>query len=371
MTEQISNSIFERAQEDPEEAVITRPVAETQGLQPEDIGVLVHLLLLPATAQATGKNLAADMRARGWKMSIDRFEVIAKRLTKAGHLLRMSVYSPETQRPEWRYRAYRNPANNPKYTADGIDALSQVSGEIGENPVPEPSTPSETGENPVSPGQSRNRVFPGSGGKPGKTRFPSDDVSAGQSRNPEKAGFASPPPHPLEEEDSSSSNLLTGPSGALPPQREEAKPAEEEITAASDFLQQMSQWQPGAATARRAAPRLVRTMREQGWPRFEELDQAQRVLLEEDILKNTGGAVSWPKCLPGWVADLRRYRKPAATTAPADAGPDRRSIAALRAACPACDQYGWVDDPTLSDEAPPVRCTHPGISADTAKETQQ
>ncbi|MET9603132.1 hypothetical protein [Streptomyces sp. NPDC006459] len=365
-----ANSVFERALEDPEEAVITRPVAHTAGLQPEDIGVLVDLLLLSPTAQATGKDLAAMMRARGWKMSIDRFEVIAKRLTKAGHLLRKSVYNPDTKRPEWRYRAYRNPANNPQYVADGTAALSQVSGESGENPGPEQTSARETGKNPVSPGQGRNRVFPGFGAEPGKTRFPSDGVSAGQSRNPQKPGFAPPPPHPPEEEDSSSSNLLPHASEALPSQRA-ATPelSREDIDAAVDFLQRMRAWQPGAATARRAAPRLLRTMRAQGWPPLAGMDQEHLALLEADILKNTGGAVSWTKCLPGWVDDLRRYRKPAPAAVSATAGPDPRHLALLRAACPACDQSGWVEDD--DDDAPPRRCTHPGITLDTATGGQQ
>ncbi|OYP10145.1 hypothetical protein CFC35_41640 [Streptomyces sp. FBKL.4005] len=307
MSEGFSNSVFERAQEDPEEAVITRPVAETKGLQPEDVGVLVHLLLLPVSVQATGKDLAAGMRALGWKMSIDRFEVIAKRLTKAGHLLRKSVYNPETKRPEWRYKAYRNPANNPQYVEAGTAALSQVSGGIGENPVSEPPSPSETGENPVSPGQSRNRVFPGSGAESGKTRFPSDDVSAGQSRNRGKPGFASPPPHPPEEEDPPPPTP-SSPSGTLPSQREEeAEFSPEEIRAAERFLQRMRRWQAGRATARRCAPRLLRAMRDQGWPRLAEMDDALLALLEAEVLKNTGGALSWEKCLPGWIDDLRLF----------------------------------------------------------------
>ncbi|MEV6683000.1 hypothetical protein AB0N09_39990 [Streptomyces erythrochromogenes] len=370
MTERFANSVFERALEDPEEAVITRPVAETDGLQPEDIGVLVHLLLLSPTAQATGKDLVAMMRALGWKMSDERFAKIAKRLTAAGHLLRKSVYNATTQRPEWRYRAYRNPANNPQYTANGIDALSQVSDENRKKRGPEPGPASENREKRVSPGQSRKPLFPASGAETAKSGFPSDDVSAGQSRNPQKAGSASPPPHPPEEEDSSSPNPLTRASESLPSQRA-AGPEfpREEVEAAADFLQQMRQWQAGASTARRAAPRLLRTMRAQGWPLLADMDQEHRELLEADILKNTAGAKSWTRCLPGWVDDLRRYRKPAPAAAPAAAGPDPRHLALLRAACPACDQSGWVEDD--DDDAPPRRCTHPGITVDTAKERQQ
>lgn len=308
MTE-FGGSLFQRAQEAPDDVVITRGVAETQGLQPEDLGVLVFLLLLPPDAQGTAKDLAAGMRAQGWKMSIDRFEVIAKRLSKAGHLRRASVYNQNTGRPQWCYSAYRNPANNPEYVGAGTDALSQVSGEIGENPVPGPTGASGIGENPVSPGQGRNREIPGSGAESGKTRFPSEGVSAGQSRNPENPGFASPPPHPPEEEDSSSSpTLLRDPSGSLPSQREEAGDFPQEETAAAErFLQQMKRWQAGAATARKCAPRLLRAMRAQGWPALPGLDEAHLALLEAEVLKNTRGAVSWTKCLPGWVDDLRLY----------------------------------------------------------------
>ncbi|WP_432021395.1 hypothetical protein [Streptomyces sp. 1222.5] len=302
-------ALFQRAQEAPDDVVVTRPVAETPGLQPEDLGVLVHLLLLPPDAQGAAKDLAAGMRARGWKMSIDRFEVIAKRLTKAGHLLRESVYDPTTKRPQWRYSAYRNPANNPEYVGGGTNALSQVSGGIGKKPVSEPTGASETGENPVSPGQSRNRVFPSLEADSGKTRFPLEGVSAGQSRNRGIPGFTSSPPHPPEGEDSSSPNPLPDPARSLPSQREDeaGDVTQDETAAAERFLQEMKRWQAGAATARRCAPRLLRAMRAQGWPALSGLDDEHLVLLEAEIFKNTGGAVSWTKCLPGWVDDLRLY----------------------------------------------------------------
>jgi hypothetical protein len=69
----------------------------------------------------------------------------------------------------------------------------------------------------------------------------------------------------------------------------------------------MKRWQAGAATARKCAPRLLRAMRAQGWPALTGLDVEHLALLEAEILKNTGGAVSWTKCLPGWVDDLRLY----------------------------------------------------------------
>jgi hypothetical protein len=69
----------------------------------------------------------------------------------------------------------------------------------------------------------------------------------------------------------------------------------------------MKSWQAGAATARKCAPRLLRAMRAQGWPALAKLDDEQAALLEAEILKNTRGAKSWTKCLPGWVEDLRLY----------------------------------------------------------------
>lgn len=61
--------------------------------------------------------------------------------------------------------------------------------------------------------------------------------------------------------------------------------------AATEFLQRMQRWQAGVTTVRRCVPRLLRAMRAQGWPRLTEMDDAHRVLLEADILKNTGGAL--------------------------------------------------------------------------------
>ncbi|MFE7211973.1 hypothetical protein ACFY0A_24095 [Streptomyces sp. NPDC001698] len=51
----------------------------------------------------------------------------------------------------------------------------------------------------------------------------------------------------------------------------------------------MQRWQAGVTTVRRCVPRLLRAMRTQGWPRLTEMDDAHRVLLEADIVKNTGG----------------------------------------------------------------------------------
>ncbi|MEJ8632052.1 hypothetical protein [Streptomyces sp. MS2.AVA.5] len=154
--------------------------------------------------------------------------------------------------------------------------------------------------------------------------------------------------------------------GPVPSQREEGREfCPEETEAAQEFLQQMTQWQAGLSTARKCAPRLLRAMRTQDWPPITDLDDAQRLALEAEIFKNTSGAKAWVKCLPGWVDDLRRYRKPAPAEAAAAEGATAQDLAALRAACPACDQYGWIVDD--DDDGPMRRCAHPDVTAAAAK----
>ncbi len=277
------------------------------------------------------------MRALGWKMSVDRFEVIAKRLMAAGHLHRQSVYDQKAKRPQWRYWVYRNPANNAEYVNAGASELSQVSGETGENPVPGEQQPEETGDSPVSRGQAPNPGFPDFG----KSRAVDSSVVAGQSRSREIPASAAHPPHPPEEEDSSSPYPLTRTTGPRPPQKEEGPEfSPEEIQTAETFLQQMQRFQAGGATARKQAPRLLRTMRKQGWPALGGLDDSQRSLLEAEIFRNTGGAKSWVRCLPGWIEDLRLYDRVRTHTGTGQAGEGRERCAdhptRYRAGCIDC-----------------------------------
>ncbi|MFJ3229167.1 hypothetical protein ACIPJS_38260 [Streptomyces sp. NPDC086783] len=304
-----NDAVFSRGYETPDDVTVTRPVAETDGLQPEDLGVLVHLLLLPSDTSASAKDLAAGMRALGWKMSVDRFEVIAKRLTKAGHLLRKSVYNPETKRPQWRYWAYRNPAKNPGHAEVAPEAFPQVRAEIGKNPVRGGQTARETGENPVSPGQSRNRVFPDCAAEPGKTRFPSDAVSAGQGQNQGNPGSAVAPPTPphREEEDSSSPNPSAATAGTPV-----ADPAR--IAAAGELLAGLpGRWACGRKTVRELAPLLAEAAVAQGW----DLDRGLATHLTRRTRKEPMGV------LRERIEDLPRF---AATRAASPAAPQQTSL---------------------------------------------
>lgn len=150
-----------------------------------------------------------------------------------------------------------------------------------------------------------------------------------------------PPPHPPEEEDSSSPYPLTGHTGALPSQREEERDFSTEETAAAErFLQQMKRWQAGRATARKNAPRLLRAMRAQGWPVLTGMDDQNREMLEAEILRNTRGAHSWTKCLPGWVDDLRLYdlarSRPVVAQGASDREPCPDHPSRYRNGCPIC-----------------------------------
>ncbi|CAM5668685.1 hypothetical protein SPARM206S_00446 [Streptomyces parvulus] len=354
---------LERGWEPPEEVVLRRGLVRTPTLQPEDIGVLAELLLRDPRLPSTMEAIRADLQSRGWKMGKDRYNAIAKRLTKAGHLARVSVYDEASQRPTWVTRVYRNPANNDQYVDLGIAASAQVDTEMRETRDPDSTPGAEQRETRVSPGQSRNAENPRSGAESRKTRSLETRVSPGQGRNAGNPRSGVHPPHPPEEEDSSSPTPPSRHSRAVPSQREEEPGfAAEEIAAAEDFLQQMQQWQAGAATARSCAPKLLRTMREQGWPSLAGGDAGYRALLEAEVLKNTGGATSWTKCLPGWVRDLRRYALVRPQPAPArDASPRPTSTRAAIEACPQCDEYGWLLDD--DDSGPQRRCTHPRVGS--------
>lgn len=287
-----------------------RSTVETRGLQPEDLGVLAALLLRDPEQPGTAKAIASDLREeRGWKMSLDRFEKVFERLNKAGHAHRQSVFNPRTKRPEWVLRVYRNPANNAAYVARGAEEAAQVSGGIGENPIPGQPSVSETGENPISPGQGRNRGKPDSGAESGKTRFRDHDVSAGQNRNRGKPDSGSTPPTPPPGGGGTSSPYpLTA--GAVSGGRETAEgevraahlddPAL--LAAAVDFLEELpTPWRAGRRTAREVAPLLLAAAADQGWELGPEL--------VHQLTQNPGGIRSYPATLKKRIEDLPRATK--------------------------------------------------------------
>ncbi|MEV7084179.1 hypothetical protein AB0N88_37460 [Streptomyces sp. NPDC093516] len=298
------SSTVERAWELPEEVVLRRELVRTPGLQPEDVGVLAELLLRDPRLPSTMEAIRRDMQTQGWKMGKDRFNAIAGRLTKAGHLARLSVYDETTQRPTWVTRVYRNPANNEQYVDLGIAASQQVRAEVRET---RDSQPSGSRETRVSPGQSRNAENPRSGSESRKTRDSETRVSPGQSRNAGNPRSGDHPPHPPEEVNTSSPYPLTDRSGSLPSQREEEGGgfAPKDLHAAESFLQQLRPpHHMGAASARKYAPLLLSAMAEQGWPSILEVDQ---LLLAREVTRDPEGFKRASSLVPTRIRDLARY----------------------------------------------------------------
>ncbi|MFI9788485.1 hypothetical protein ACIHEI_33975 [Kitasatospora sp. NPDC051984] len=125
---EFSGSSIERAWEPPEEVVVPYALAYSPGLQPEDYGVLIRLLLRDPDQPSGILALAEEFQASGWKMGASRLRGVLGRLQKAGHVSHeRDGYDKETGRPKWRFRVYRNPANNSAYVNRGAAAASQVS----------------------------------------------------------------------------------------------------------------------------------------------------------------------------------------------------------------------------------------------------
>ncbi|WP_307168325.1 hypothetical protein [Streptomyces sp. B3I7] len=268
---------------------------------------------LASGVESTPMSVWEQLKERGIRSAKNAGELVGKnatyesfaRLVEAGYVRR--TQRPHPTKPGRKgpvvYEVYDNPAWNPDW-APASENHAEVKPQVGTLPGT-PEAVSREADKTAGRNASRNAGSGNDGsGVPGsvKRRIP-----AGQSASLVRGSGIASPPHPPEEEDSSSPTP-PGPKRSLSSQREEAGDfTTEETGAAERFLQEMKRWQAGAATARKCAPRLLRAMRAQGWPALTELDDEHLVLLEAEVLKNTGGAVSWTKCLPGWVDDLRLY----------------------------------------------------------------
>ncbi|MFE0790398.1 hypothetical protein [Streptomyces mutabilis] len=116
-----------------------------------------------------------------------------------------------------------------------------------------------------------------------------------------------PPPHPPEEVNTSSPYPLTDSSGSLPSQREEGEGgfAPKDLHAAESFLQKLTPpHHMGAASARKYAPLLLRSMAEQGWPSIFEVDH---LLLAREVTRDPEGFRRPSSLVPTRIRDLPRY----------------------------------------------------------------
>ncbi|MFG2284013.1 hypothetical protein ACGFNQ_35675 [Streptomyces asoensis] len=304
-TEDFGSTYLERGWEAPEEVILRRELVRTPGLQPEDLGVLAELLLRDPRLPSTMEAIRGDLQAQGWKMGKDRYNAIAKRLTAAGHLARVSVFDESTQRPTWVTRVFRNPANNTQYVDLGIAASEQVSAESRVSR--DPQTPALR-ETRVSPGQSRKAGNPQSGAESRKTRSLETRVSPGQSRKVGNPRSASSPPHPPVGGGNTSPNPHSSGRAAkwaaacsLTP--DDYAPTAEEIKAADAFLQELpGNWQMGVDEARMLAPLLASRVHDLGL----ELDLLLQLQLVQDDPQNPVRVPA--RVMPIRIRGLKRRR---------------------------------------------------------------
>ncbi|MFI9588281.1 hypothetical protein ACIHCQ_42355 [Streptomyces sp. NPDC052236] len=306
---EFSGSRVRRAWEPPEDVIVSRAVAHSPILQPEDYGVLIRLLLRDPGLPSTMKDLVQEFQADGWKMGETRLAAVFKRLKKAGHVRHAPVFNPATGRPEWMVEVYRNPANNRQYVEHGTAASLQVRAETEVSTVSNVPGLSGTVENAVSPGQTENDVSTVSNTEPWIPGSRISTVSPGQSRNRGNRGFVFPPPTPPPVEvETSSPYPHTSHSGPTEHGREEegelaAQQLNPElVAAAAEFLADLpGRWACGRKTVRELAPLLAEVTAEQRWEIGPEL------LVQ--LTQNPGGIRSFPATLKSRIEDLPRYRR--------------------------------------------------------------
>ncbi|MFE7757650.1 hypothetical protein [Streptomyces sp. NPDC057429] len=288
-----------RAWEPPEEVVVPFALAHSEGLQPEDYGVLLRLLLRDPQRPSSVLALSEEFQTSGWKMGEKRLREVMKRLKAAGHVQHLREYNPSTKRPEWQFRVFRNPANNAAYTRHGGDSFPQVR-PIGRKPADRGSDaisdPAETG---VCAGQTDRAEI---GGSAPIRRIPADrseDVSAGQTDRAEIGGSDVAPPTPprREEEDSSSRKSSSTTLVAAGAQATDAAA----VTAAVEFLAELpGRWACGRKTATELGPLLAESVAAQGWGLGSDLSQQ---LTRRSQARRSAQAV-----LRERIEDLPRYR---------------------------------------------------------------
>ncbi|MGW8703116.1 hypothetical protein ACWGOK_40445 [Streptomyces eurythermus] len=261
------------------------------------------------------------------------------RLVAKGYIRRVKTRTERGLMAGVSYEFYDWPAWNPDASTPADPAFVQVGSTSGNAGCGDAGSGSTGG--PANGANQASMQVSSTSGNAASGEAVSGEADSGFPQVSSTSGNAGHPPHPPEEVDTSSPYPLTADSRPHPPQTEEGPEfSPEDIRQAEVFLQQMKRWQAGAATARKCAPRLLRVMRTQGWPALADLDDEQRSKLEKEIFRNTVGARSWVKCLPGWIEDLRLYDRVRSRTSadPGADGPERcpNHPSRYRAGCVPC-----------------------------------
>ncbi|MEV5900055.1 GIY-YIG nuclease family protein [Streptomyces sp. NPDC052127] len=98
--------------EPPTPVSIDRELVFAAGLQPEDYGVLIRLVMRDEATDL--RTFAAELRQTGWKISPDRLTGIVRRLEAAGYATYGAQYNPATGRPVWTLEGSLTPLAPPR-----------------------------------------------------------------------------------------------------------------------------------------------------------------------------------------------------------------------------------------------------------------
>ncbi|GAA1239976.1 hypothetical protein GCM10009665_33560 [Kitasatospora nipponensis] len=279
---EFSQSTVQRAWETPEEVVIPFALAHSPGLQPEDYGVLIRLLLRDPDQPSGILVLAEEFRRSGWKMGASRLRGVLGRLKQAGHVSHeRDGYDESTDRPAWVFRVYRNPANNPAYVALGVEAAAQVrpSGRIPTHGGREAG--SDASDSDICAGQADGALSDASQADGAVYDTSDSDICAAQTDGALSNTTLLHPPHPPGGGGTTSpyrSHLARG-QACVPPQLrrgDDLAPAwsppvdraldPERIQAATDFLRRLpGRWAFGKLDAAKFAAELLTSAQDSGW----------------------------------------------------------------------------------------------------------
>ncbi|MCC9311965.1 hypothetical protein LN042_33725 [Kitasatospora sp. RB6PN24] len=194
---EFESSSIERAWERPEEVVVPYALAYSPHLQPEDYGVLIRLLLRDPEQPSGVLALAREFQASGWRMGASRLRGVLGRLQKAGHVSHeRDGYDQETSRPKWRFRVYRNPANNSAYVSRGTVAASQVSPTVRNPTRRGAQVGSEGAISNICASQADGAVFNTSGFDGAVSDTSETNMCSGQADGAVSNTSAPSPPHP-------------------------------------------------------------------------------------------------------------------------------------------------------------------------------
>ncbi|MFI5534523.1 hypothetical protein ACIA8O_38910 [Kitasatospora sp. NPDC051853] len=312
---EFTGSSIERAWEPPEEVVVPYALAYSPGLQPEDYGVLIRLLLRDPNQPSGILALADEFQASGWKMGATRLRGVLGRLQKAGHVSHeRDGYDEETNRPKWKFRVFRNPANNSAYVNRGAAEASQVSPMVRNPTRRSPNPGSDSAISNICAGQPDGAVSDTPKSDTSAADTSENSIYAGQADGalsntstvspPHPPVVGTTPPNPRATADPSvTADAGTGRGrGTRSARNNNPAPLTEELQAAVQFLMNLpAPFACGLRDAKKFAPRLLAALPLLG---YTELDD----VLVYDLTHRSASGLNDPSSAIGTRIDKLRAR---------------------------------------------------------------